>query len=217
MAALNYIQSEARSYRGDPSNVTLLGHGSGACDVGLHLLSELSGRRPPLPLFNQAILMDGSDLMCAAAASESCCSLSLIDHLELRTLTVRVNVYRVSPRRRAGTTASTRCPGRRARTHSSSPTARAARTATTNAFCAACARTARGTRSPALRLKFPTECDACLHCASLAAFRTPLLRNTIVRTRTSSYYTRTCTAYLYEAPVAVKLSNVLYALVQCTQ
>ena len=68
VAALNYIQSEARSYRGDPTNVTLLGHGSGACDVGLHLLSELSGRRPPVPLFNQAILMDGSDLMCAAAS-----------------------------------------------------------------------------------------------------------------------------------------------------
>ncbi|VDQ02080.1 unnamed protein product [Trichobilharzia regenti] len=42
--------------------ITVVGHGSAAADIALHLLSEKSGRRGP-PLFHRAILMSGSDQM----------------------------------------------------------------------------------------------------------------------------------------------------------
>ncbi|VEL11755.1 unnamed protein product [Protopolystoma xenopodis] len=50
--------------------ITLVGQGSGAADVTLHLLSRLSGRRLPRPLFNRVWLMSGSDAMQAGFARQ---------------------------------------------------------------------------------------------------------------------------------------------------
>lgn len=61
--ALTYIQENIKRFRGDPRNVTLIGHGSGAADAALHMMSRLSGLRSPSPLFHRAVWMSGSDLM----------------------------------------------------------------------------------------------------------------------------------------------------------
>ncbi|CAH8586160.1 unnamed protein product [Heterobilharzia americana] len=60
--ALEFIKENADKFFGDPNQITLIGHGSAAADVALHLLSEKSGRRNP-PLFHRAVLMSGSDQM----------------------------------------------------------------------------------------------------------------------------------------------------------
>ncbi|CAH8629069.1 unnamed protein product [Schistosoma rodhaini] len=60
--ALEFIHEHADKFLGDPNQITVIGHGSAAADVALHLLSEKSGRRNP-PLFHRVILMSGSDQM----------------------------------------------------------------------------------------------------------------------------------------------------------
>nr|CAH8864158.1 unnamed protein product [Trichobilharzia regenti] len=60
--ALEFIREHAEKFLGDPNQITVVGHGSAAADIALHLLSEKSGRRGP-PLFHRAILMSGSDQM----------------------------------------------------------------------------------------------------------------------------------------------------------
>ncbi|KAF7257028.1 hypothetical protein EG68_06132 [Paragonimus skrjabini miyazakii] len=60
--ALEFIRENAEKFFGDPDKITLVGHGSAAGDVALHLLSKHSGRRNP-PLFHRVILMSGSDQM----------------------------------------------------------------------------------------------------------------------------------------------------------
>ncbi|CAH8585955.1 unnamed protein product [Dicrocoelium dendriticum] len=60
--ALKFIRNNAAKFFGDPDEITLVGHGSAAADVALHLLSKHSARRTP-PLFQRAILISGSDQM----------------------------------------------------------------------------------------------------------------------------------------------------------
>ncbi|TNN14790.1 Neuroligin-4, X-linked [Schistosoma japonicum] len=60
--ALEFIKEHAEKFLGDPNQITVIGHGSAAADIALHLLSEKSGRRKP-PLFHRVILMSGSDQM----------------------------------------------------------------------------------------------------------------------------------------------------------
>ncbi|KAK4468581.1 hypothetical protein MN116_007774 [Schistosoma mekongi] len=60
--ALEFIKEHADKFLGDPNQITVIGHGSAAGDIALHLLSEKSGRRKP-PLFHRVILMSGSDQM----------------------------------------------------------------------------------------------------------------------------------------------------------
>ncbi|CAL8072777.1 unnamed protein product [Calicophoron daubneyi] len=58
--ALEFIKENAEKFLGDPNQITVVGHGSAAADVALHLLSRKSGRRVPA-LFHRAVLMSGSD------------------------------------------------------------------------------------------------------------------------------------------------------------
>ncbi|CAH8610824.1 unnamed protein product [Schistosoma curassoni] len=60
--ALEFIHEHADKFQGDRNQITVIGYGSAAADVALHLLSEKSGRRNP-PLFHRVILMSGSDQM----------------------------------------------------------------------------------------------------------------------------------------------------------
>ncbi|CAH8592949.1 unnamed protein product [Schistosoma intercalatum] len=60
--ALEFIHEHADKFLGDRNQITVIGYGSAAADVALHLLSEKSGRRNP-PLFHRVILMSGSDQM----------------------------------------------------------------------------------------------------------------------------------------------------------
>ncbi|KAG5449556.1 Neuroligin-4, X-linked [Clonorchis sinensis] len=60
--ALEFIKENARKFFGDPNQITVVGHGSAAADLSVHLLSRYSGLRKP-PLFNRAILLSGSDQM----------------------------------------------------------------------------------------------------------------------------------------------------------
>ncbi|CAH8543584.1 unnamed protein product [Schistosoma turkestanicum] len=60
--ALEFIHEHADKFLGDRNQITVIGHGSAAADIALHLLSEKSGRRNP-PLFHRVILMSGSDQM----------------------------------------------------------------------------------------------------------------------------------------------------------
>ncbi|KAH8873673.1 Acetylcholinesterase [Schistosoma japonicum] len=50
--ALEFIKEHAEKFLGDPNQITVIGHGSAAADIALHLLSEKSGRRKP-PLFHR--------------------------------------------------------------------------------------------------------------------------------------------------------------------
>ncbi|XP_034239007.1 neuroligin-4, X-linked-like, partial [Thrips palmi] len=59
IAALHWIQENVASFGGDPGNVTLLGHGTGAACV--HFLM-MSSAVPDGQLFHRAILMSGSAL-----------------------------------------------------------------------------------------------------------------------------------------------------------
>lgn len=58
---LKFIRKYISLFGGDPSHVTLVGHGTGAGAVGLLMLSDLSTFQGT-PLFHQAILMSGSDM-----------------------------------------------------------------------------------------------------------------------------------------------------------
>ncbi|TPP60114.1 UPF0470 protein C19orf51 [Fasciola gigantica] len=60
--ALKFIRENIHLWLGDKNQVTVLGHGSAAADVALHLLSIRSGRRDP-PLFHRAVLLSGADQM----------------------------------------------------------------------------------------------------------------------------------------------------------
>ncbi|XP_075974997.1 juvenile hormone esterase-like [Anticarsia gemmatalis] len=55
VAALRWVRDNIRNFGGDPANVTLMGHSSGAACAGLHLLSPMSKG-----LFNRVIIMSGS-------------------------------------------------------------------------------------------------------------------------------------------------------------
>uniref|UniRef100_A0A183B2R1 COesterase domain-containing protein n=1 Tax=Echinostoma caproni TaxID=27848 RepID=A0A183B2R1_9TREM len=62
LMALEFIQNNIHLWLGDRNQVTVLGHGSGAADVALHMLSKHSGLRQP-PLFHRAMLLSGADQM----------------------------------------------------------------------------------------------------------------------------------------------------------
>lgn len=53
--AMKFVKDNIRNFGGDPNNVTLVGHSSGATCVGLHCIAESSRG-----LFNRAIVMSGS-------------------------------------------------------------------------------------------------------------------------------------------------------------
>ena len=57
-AALEWVQKNIKAFNGDPDNVTLMGHGSGATSVCIHLTS----REWSKDLFHKAIIMSGTSL-----------------------------------------------------------------------------------------------------------------------------------------------------------
>lgn len=58
--ALTFIKDNIKAFRGDPDQITIMGQEAGAMSVGLHMVSPLS--RDEGQFFNQAIMMDGTDL-----------------------------------------------------------------------------------------------------------------------------------------------------------
>ncbi|KAL7024852.1 hypothetical protein ACKWTF_013219 [Chironomus riparius] len=55
--AMRFVRENIQHFGGDPDNITLMGHSSGASSVGLHCLAESSKG-----LFDKAVLMSGSPL-----------------------------------------------------------------------------------------------------------------------------------------------------------
>ncbi|CAH8541754.1 unnamed protein product [Schistosoma haematobium] len=59
LLAITWVKQNIEWFQGDPEKITLMGESAGAASVGLHLISPLTRERY---LFNQAIMMSGSDL-----------------------------------------------------------------------------------------------------------------------------------------------------------
>lgn len=55
--AMRFVRDNIHEFGGDPDNITLMGHSSGASSVGLHCISESSKG-----LFHKAVMMSGSPL-----------------------------------------------------------------------------------------------------------------------------------------------------------
>nr|CAH8846194.1 unnamed protein product [Trichobilharzia regenti] len=59
LLAITWVKENIAWFHGDPEKITIMGESAGAASVGLHLISPLTRERY---LFNQAIMMSGSDL-----------------------------------------------------------------------------------------------------------------------------------------------------------
>ncbi|KAL3319517.1 hypothetical protein Ciccas_001814 [Cichlidogyrus casuarinus] len=66
LMAIQWVKENIIWFRGDPDKITIMGDGVGANYAGLHLISPVSRG---LDLFNQAILMSGSDLSAMSVSS----------------------------------------------------------------------------------------------------------------------------------------------------
>uniref|UniRef100_T1K1T4 Carboxylesterase type B domain-containing protein n=1 Tax=Tetranychus urticae TaxID=32264 RepID=T1K1T4_TETUR len=66
VAALHWIQENINEFGGNPSNITIMGHGHGAACVNLLMISPMA-----TDLFNRVILMSGSALAPWAIATDS--------------------------------------------------------------------------------------------------------------------------------------------------
>ncbi|OQV23725.1 Neuroligin-1 [Hypsibius exemplaris] len=60
VAAIKFVEENIEQFGGDPNNITLLGHGTGAACVNLLMISPVAANLKPL--FQRAILLSGSAL-----------------------------------------------------------------------------------------------------------------------------------------------------------
>ena len=67
VAALHWVQENIQEFGGDPTNVTLAGHGHGAACVHLLMMSPMASTS----LFTRAIVMSGSALSPWAIARDA--------------------------------------------------------------------------------------------------------------------------------------------------